>query len=96
MVTTMSQANYPPPPSYPPGPNTPLQNTSNLFSILAIVFGVVAIIFFPILFGVAAIVLAVVARSKGERLSIIALVVAIVGTLAGFLIGYLVYTSAGA
>jgi hypothetical protein len=84
----------PPPPNYTGGygDHAP-RNTRNTFSILAIVFGVVAVIFFPIVFGVAAIVLAVVARSKGERLSRIALPVAIVGTVVGFILGYLVYTS---
>jgi hypothetical protein len=93
MVTTMSDPNYPPPPSYPSGYNAPQQNTSNLFSILAIVFGIVAVLFLPIVFGLAAIVLGIIARSKGERLSTIGLVVAILGTLAGFVIGYLVYRS---
>lgn len=56
-------------------------------------FGLIAVLFFPIIFGVAAIVLAGIAKSKHERLSTIALVVAIVGTIAGFAIGYYVYES---
>ena len=55
-------------------------------------FGLIAVLFFPIIFGVAAIVLAGIAKSKHERLSTIALVVAI-GTIAGFAIGYYVYES---
>jgi membrane protein DedA with SNARE-associated domain len=90
----MSQPNseYPPPPPNSTGGynNQPPQSTRNTFSILAIIFGVFAIIFFPIIFGVAAIVLAVVARSKGERLSTIALIVSVLGTLAGFILGYAV------
>jgi hypothetical protein len=75
--------------------NQPRQNESNLFSILAIVFGAIAVIFFPIIFGLAAIVLAVVARNKRERLANIALIVAIVGTVAGFVLGAIVYSNMG-
>jgi hypothetical protein len=89
----MSQPN----PEYPPPPNStggydsqPPGSTRNTFSILGIIFGVFAILFFPILFGIAAIVLAFVARSKGERLATIALIVSILGTLAGFILGYAV------
>jgi hypothetical protein len=90
----MSQSNPeypPPPPNYTGGDNSqPPQSTRNTFSILGIIFGVFAIVFFPIVFGVGAIVLAVVARSKGERLATIALIVSILGTLAGFILGYAV------
>ena len=65
-------------------------STSNIFSILAIVLGVVAVLFLPIVFGIAAIVLAGVALSKKERL---AMVVAAVGTVAGFVLGAIVYSS---
>ena len=68
-------------------------STSNLFSILAIVFGAVAVLFLPIVFGVAAIVLAGIAISKKERLAKIAMVVAVVGTVAGFILGAIVYSS---
>lgn len=68
-------------------------STSNLFSILAIVFGVVAVVILPILFGVAAIILAAVALSKKERLAKVAMAVAVVGTVAGFILGAVVYTS---
>ncbi len=95
MVTAMSQPNYPPP-SYGPGSTGTQQNTSNVFSILAIVFGVVAILFLPIIFGLAGIVLGFIGRSKGERLSTIGIVVAVAGTIAGFALGYAVMKSAGA
>ncbi len=68
-------------------------STSNLFSILAIVFGAVAVLVVPIVFGVAAIILAGIALSKNERLSKIAMVVAVVGTIAGFALGALVWSS---
>ena len=73
--------------------NIQATSTSNLFSILAIVFGVVAVIFLPIVFGIAAIVLAAVALSKNEPLAKIAMVVAVLGTILGFALGALVYTS---
>lgn len=68
-------------------------STSNLFSILAMVFGAVAVLFVPIVFGIAAIVLAAVAISKKERLAKIAMIVAVLGTVAGFVLGAVVYTS---
>jgi hypothetical protein len=68
-------------------------STSNLFSILAIVFGVVAVLFLPIVFGIGAIVLAGIALSKHEPLAKIAMVVAVVGTVAGFVLGAIVYSS---
>ncbi len=85
--------NYPPPPpNYPDGDGgQPQQNASNLFSILAIVLGGLAVIFLPIALGPAAIVLAIIGRTKGERLSTIALVVAIVGTIVGLVLSYLLF-----
>lgn len=72
---------------------TQTTSTSNLFSILAIVFGAVAVLFLPIVFGIAAIVLAGIAISKKERLAKVAMAVAIVGTVAGFILGAIVYSS---
>ncbi|MET3962339.1 glycopeptide antibiotics resistance protein [Marmoricola sp. OAE513] len=74
----------------PPSSGT---RTSNLFSILAIVFGAVAVLFIPILFGIAAIVLAAIALNKGEPLAKIAMTVAVIGTIAGFVLGAVVYSS---
>ena len=73
--------------------SSPTTSTSNLFSILAIVFGAVAVLFLPIVFGIAAIVLAAVALSKNEPLAKIGMAVAVVGTIAGFALGILVYES---
>jgi membrane associated rhomboid family serine protease len=66
---------------------------SNTLSIVAIVLGVVAVFLLPILFGVGAIVCAVVAKTRHERLSSIALAVAIVGTIAGFALGALFFAA---
>lgn len=68
-------------------------SSSNLFSILAIVFGIVAVIFLPIVFGLAGIVLAAVAISKKERLGKTAMIVAVLGTVAGFILGAVAYNS---
>jgi hypothetical protein len=69
---------------------TPVRSAARVCSILGIVFGVVAIVFFPIIFGVAAIILAAIGYSRGDRrLGRVALIVAIGGTLLGFLLGYL-------
>lgn len=59
-------------------------------TVLALVFSAVAILFLPIVFGLAAIVLAAVGLSRGDRvLGRIALPVAIVATVVGFLLGYM-------
>jgi hypothetical protein len=62
-------------------------------SITAIVLGVVAVLILPIICGPIAIVLAVLAKRKGERLATTALWVAIVGMVAGFIIGAIVYSN---
>lgn len=68
-------------------------STSNRFSILAIVFGAVAVLVLPIVFGIAAIILAGIALSKKERLSKVAMVIAAIRTIAGFALGALVWSS---
>lgn len=76
---------------------TPAQGTTandgRIFTILAFVFGVVAILFIPVLFGIAAIVLAVIGMRKGDPLARWALGVAIVGTVLGFALGAAVMSS---
>jgi membrane protein DedA with SNARE-associated domain len=81
------------PGTQPQTDSTQRTSTSSLFSILAIVFGAVAVLFVPIVFGIAAIVLAGVAISKKERLAKVAMAVAVVGTIAGFILGAIVYSS---
>ena len=74
-----------------PGSGEPVRRQgAQIFSILAIVSGVVAVLLIPILFGPIGIVLAVVARYRTEPLWKIGLAVAIVGMLLGFLLGYIV------
>jgi hypothetical protein len=62
-------------------------------TILAFVFAAIAVLFFPIIFGLAAIVLSIVGYSLGDRaLGRWAIAAAVAGTLLGFLLGYLVNT----
>jgi formate hydrogenlyase subunit 3/multisubunit Na+/H+ antiporter MnhD subunit len=50
-------------------------------------------LFLPIVFGPIAIVLAIIAKNKKEKLSTIALVIGIVGTVIGMIIGAIVGAS---
>jgi hypothetical protein len=69
---------------------TPVSSGARVCSILGIVFGVIAIVFFPIIFGIAGIVLAIVGYTRGDRrLGRLAIIVAVAGTVLGFVLGYL-------
>lgn len=61
---------------------------SNILSIVAMVLGGVAVLFYPIFIGIAAIVLAAIAKSKNEPQSNLALGISIGGTAIGFFLGY--------
>lgn len=62
-------------------------------TILSFVFAAIAVLFFPVIFGVAAIVLAIVGYSLGDRaLGKWAIPVAVAGTVLGFVLGYLAAT----
>jgi hypothetical protein len=63
---------------------------SNVLSIVAFVLSAVAVLFLPIFFGPAAIIAAVVALVRKERLAKIAIIVAIVATVVGFVLGAIV------
>jgi hypothetical protein len=63
-------------------------------TIISFVFAAIAVLFFPIIFGVAAIVLSIVGYSMGDRaLGKWAIAAAIVGTILGFVLGFLVYSA---
>ncbi len=63
-------------------------------NILSLVFAAIAILFLPIVFGIAAIVLAVVGYSMGDRaLGKWALPISVVATILGFVLGYLAMSS---
>jgi hypothetical protein len=66
------------------------ENSSNTFSILAIVLGGVSLLVVPILLGPAAIVLGVVGLVKKERLAPIGITVGVLGMLVGMFLGALV------
>ena len=62
-------------------------------TILGYVFGVIAVLFFPIVFGVLGIVFAALAVKRQEKTAGIALGVAIAGTIIGFILGYMATAS---
>ncbi|WP_228974809.1 hypothetical protein [Streptomyces sp. DH12] len=65
-------------------------SANNTLSIVAIVLGVVALIFLPIVFGVVGLVLAIVAKTvRHERLSTVAIVVSALGLVGGMILGAL-------
>ena len=68
-----------------PTPTTP----GNSFSVGAIIFGAVSLLFFPIIFGPIGLVMAAVAKSKNEKNAIIGFVVAGVGMVVGMFFGAL-------
>jgi uncharacterized membrane protein HdeD (DUF308 family) len=69
-------------------------NEKNTFSILAIIFAGVSLLFFPILFGPAALVMGILAMVKQERLRVLALVLSIVLPILGAIIGFIVGAAA--
>jgi len=72
---------------------TPTRTGARVCSILGIVFGAIAALFLPIVFGIAGIVLAIVGYSMGDRaLGKWAIVVAVLGTVLGFVLGYMAVT----
>ncbi|MER7623059.1 hypothetical protein [Streptomyces sp. NPDC126503] len=65
--------------------------TGNVLSTVAMVLGVIAVLFLPIVFGVVGVVLAIVAKTvRHERLAVPALVVAAVGLVGGMILGAVV------
>jgi hypothetical protein len=60
---------------------------SNKLSTLAIIFAAVSVLFFPILFGPAALVLGIIATVKKEPRGILALILSIVLPIIGMVIG---------
>lgn len=72
-------------------------NDKNTYSILAIVFAGVSLLFLPILFGPAALVMGILAMVKQERLRVLALVLSIVlpilGAIFGFIVGAAAFSS---
>jgi hypothetical protein len=68
------------------------RSTARVCSILAFVFAAIAVLFYPIIFGVVAIVLAIIGYNKGDReLGKWAIIAAVAGTVLGFLLGYIAW-----
>lgn len=76
---------------YGPVASTPQQGSGSPFSVAALVCGCIAFLFFPIIFGPIAIVLATVGKVRSEGLATAALVIAIAGTVIGLILGLLVF-----
>ncbi|MEO3791805.1 hypothetical protein ABGB14_16485 [Nonomuraea sp. B10E15] len=79
----------PPPYSQPPHQPRPTQ----VLSIIGFVCAAVAVLFVPILFGLAGIVLGIVGHTRGEPLGKWAAVAAGVGMILGFVLGIVVMSS---
>lgn len=62
-------------------------NPANTLSILGIVFGGIAFLLFPVLFGPAGLILGAVGLTKGEKLAPVALAVAGAGLVVGIVLG---------
>ena len=76
----------PPPVAAPP----PVVATGNGFSIAGIVFGILAFLVLPIVFGPLGLILGAVGKSKGESKATTAMVVSGIGMVVGMAIGALV------
>jgi hypothetical protein len=71
------------------------ETRGNTLSIIGIVCGVVAVLFLPIVFGPVGIILGIIGKTRNEKLSTIAIVVAVVGMVAGFILGAVVMNQMG-
>ena len=93
-------ASYPPPGgAYPggsagPSGQQPQTSTGNTFSIIGIVCGAIAFLFFPIIFGPAGLILGAIGLSKKEKLAPVALAVAAAGLIGGMIIGAIAFNAA--
>lgn len=67
--------------------------SGRVLAILGFVFGAIAVLFLPILFGPAGIICSGIAISKREPLGKPALIVSIVGMVVGFILGAVVFAA---
>jgi hypothetical protein len=75
----------------PNSPAVPAATTGTpVLSIITFVLSAIAVLFLPIVFGLAGIVTGIFAVVRKERLGKIALIVAVVATIVGFALGALV------
>ncbi|MEU0568918.1 hypothetical protein ABZ297_26575 [Nonomuraea sp. NPDC005983] len=87
-----SQPPPPPPPYQPPYPQ-PQRQGAPVLSIIGFVCAAVSLLFIPILFGIAGIVLGIVGHVRGESLGKWAAVTSGITMVLGMIIGYLVVRS---
>jgi hypothetical protein len=81
-----------PTPFQPPIPPMQQQSNSNVFSIVGMSLGGVALLIFPILFGPAAIGFSIAAMTKKEKLGGLALGISIGGFFLGMIFGILFWS----
>jgi hypothetical protein len=74
-----------------PGRISSSPNEGDSLANLAIVLGVIALLFLPVVFGPIGIILGAISNRRGSDRGLIAVVVATIGTVAGMLIGILVW-----
>ena len=67
----------------------------NTMCIIAIVCVVIAVLILPIVFGPVGIVLGVIGKTRHEKLSTIAIVVAAAGMVIGFILGAIIMNQMG-
>ncbi|WP_433429190.1 hypothetical protein [Nonomuraea sp. CA-141351] len=85
---------WPQPPPYPPPPPPQKPQPSNqILSIIGFVCAAVAVLFIPILFGLAGIVLGIVGHTRGEPLGKWAAVAGGVGMVLGIVLGAIIVGS---
>lgn len=72
-------------------PVTQRSGGASPLSIVAIILGLVALLFLPIILGPIAIILGVVAKGRNEPWAVGGILMGVVGLIAGLIIGYLVY-----
>ncbi|MFD9502456.1 hypothetical protein [Streptomyces sp. NPDC060035] len=62
--------------------------SGNVLSIIAMVLGVISLLFLPIVFGVIGLILAIIAKTvRHEQLAVPAIVVSAVGLIGGMILG---------
>ena len=76
-----------------PGSQVQASSSGRVLSILGFVFGAIAVLFLPILFGPAGIICAGVAMSKGDRLAKPAMAVAVIGMILVFVLGAVIFAA---
>jgi len=74
---------------FAPSPST----AGNGFSTAGIILGVIAFLFFPIVFGPLGIIMGAIAKSKGESKAVVAIAVSAAGLVVGMMIGFIVALS---